>query len=110
LNSLSTSNLTEINAAQLLIKAGILQIQNLEFSAPIVRSIFIQRIYGAAREKTISLGQSILKSSLSIGRDKVLLKHQWQMEFYCVVTTLLPEKSHKSPDVSQVFNSEGFLS
>lgn len=118
------TNQTEIHAAQLLIRAGILARvkTNLEFSAPIIRTIFIQRIHGAPREKITSsdfptflvgciqrLRPDTLKSSLSIGADKALLERQWQMEFYRVATTLLPEKAHISPDVGRVFKSEGFL-
>jgi hypothetical protein len=113
-------------SAQELIASGIFaQIEggtHLEFSAPLVQSIFISRLLSSQRvlvgkvdfkyfmeDCLARLNPKTLRDSRSIGADKHLLERQWQMEFYRTATAVLPANNNISPDVSRVFNSSGFL-
>ncbi len=109
-----------------LIKAGILARNHkgdVIFTAPVVRAAFIWKLYGesAPRSFTVAsleefivecvtrMNPDILKRSKSIGADKRLLERQWQMEFYRCAVQIVSHQHSISPDVGQIFNSEGFL-
>jgi hypothetical protein len=95
----------------------------LEFAAPTLKTIFIDRLYGSKRaekgptsfegfiEDCIQrLNRTILQESFSRGKtDGPLYERQWQMEFYRAATSLLSDKQVPSADVGAIFGSKGKL-
>lgn len=93
------------------------------FSAPIVRSVYIQKIYGSSKrvstifndmdtflEATLSeLKKSALQNTFSTGANSKILERQWQMEFYRSSSSFLPLGYSVSPDVGYVFGCKGFI-
>jgi hypothetical protein len=112
-----------------LIQFGVLAQTNdteCSFSAPIVRSLIIEYLYGSKDvicehssidtlpkfiAKTVeSFDHQQLKNSLSIGSDGNIYERQFQMEFYrqaVPLARILAQNCY--PDVGSVFDSDGYL-
>ena len=95
----------------------------LEFAAPILKIIFIDRLYGSKRAEKgpenfdtfivdciHRLNRKALKDSFSRRDvDGPFYERQWQMEFYHAATSLITNNQVISSDVGAIFGSKGKL-
>lgn len=107
-----------------LVKAGVLvKIESyLEFSAPLIENIYIKKLYTERRPLhgsedldgfIVDCAQNFSKKALQLsfgrGKDDILYERQWQMEFYRVATSVLPERHGISADVGKIFDADGLI-
>ncbi|CAG8503595.1 7931_t:CDS:2 [Paraglomus occultum] len=95
----------------------------LDFSAPLLRAIYLQGRLGATQCAHIppksfqdfikfvftAMRPETFRMTLSIGCDGRLLERIWQMEFYRSATQILPIDVYISPDVGAVFGTGGYV-
>ena len=94
----------------------------LEFSAPLIENIYIKKLYTERRPLhgsedldgfIVDCAQNFSKKALQLsfgrGKDGILYERQWQMEFYRVATSVLPERHGISADVGKIFDADGLI-
>jgi hypothetical protein len=91
-----------------------------EFALPLLRIGLATRFIEARLERSASLSfeeflkrtiermsSETFRNTFSLGTDATVLERQWQNEFYSAAKSVVPEGATVSPDVGQVFGSEG---
>ena len=108
-----------------LIRTNLLSEQGgkLDFVAPYLRTLYLQRRWGTTTRPTIppkdfksfltgtftNMNAEAIKNSYSVGTDGRLLERAWQMEFYRAALQLLPEDIYISPDAGTCWGLNGYL-